>query len=154
MNQVAATAVTLKLAAQPAFKVYAAQVLKNAKALAMELTNAGAYLATGGTDNHLLVVDVVKSFDINGAVAEKALDHAGITTNKQVIPDDPNPPLRPSGIRMGTPAATTRGMKEGEMKQLARIMMEAMKNHADPKRLEGLRQETRILCSRFPVPGL
>lgn len=154
MNQVAATAVTLKLASEQPFKVYAAQVLKNAKALAAELTNAGAYLVTGGTDNHLMVIDVVKSFDINGTIAEKALDHAGITTNKQVIPDDPNPPLRPSGVRLGTPAATTRGMKEGEMKQIARIMIEAMKNHADPKRLEGLRQETRVLCSRFAVPGL
>ncbi len=154
MNQVAATAVTLKLAAQPAFKTYAAQVLKNAKALAEALANAGAQLITGGTDNHLLVIDVIKSFNINGAAAEKALDHAGITTNKQVIPDDPNPPLKPSGVRLGTPAATTRGMKEGEMKQLARIMIEAMKNHADAKRLEALRQETRVLCARFPVPGL
>lgn len=154
MNQVAATAVTLKLASEQPFKTYAAQVLKNAKALAAALMEQGVSLVTGGTDNHLMVIDVVKSFDINGTVAEKALDHAGITTNKQVIPDDPNPPLKPSGVRLGTPAATTRGMKEGEMKQIARIMIEAMKNHADPKRLEGLRQETRVLCSRFPVPGL
>jgi glycine hydroxymethyltransferase len=109
---------------------------------------------TGGTDNHLIVIDVVKSFGINGTIAEKALDHAGMTTNKQVIPDDPNPPLRPSGVRLGTPAATTRGMKEGEMKQIARIMVEAMKNHEDVKRLAGLRQETKVMCSRFPVPGL
>jgi glycine hydroxymethyltransferase len=154
MNQVAATAVTLKLAAQAPFKTYAAQVLKNAKALAAELTNAGVHLITGGTDNHLLVIDVIKSFDVNGALAEKALDHAGITTNKQVIPDDPNPPLKPSGVRLGTPAATTRGMKEGEMKQLARLMIEAMKHHADERRLAALRQETRVLCTRFPVPGL
>jgi glycine hydroxymethyltransferase len=154
MNQVAATAVTLKLASEPPFKVYAAQVLKNAKALAAVLMDQGVELVTSGTDNHLMVIDTVKSFNINGAIAEKALDHAGITTNKQVIPDDPNPPLKPSGVRLGTPAATTRGMKEGEMKQIARIMIEAMKNHADPKRLEGLRQETRVLCSRFAVPGL
>jgi glycine hydroxymethyltransferase len=154
MNQVAATAVTLKLASEAPFKAYAAQVLKNAKALAAELTNAGVHLVTGGTDNHLLVIDVVKSFGINGTIAEKALDHAGMTTNKQVIPDDPNPPLRPSGVRLGTPAATTRGMKEGEMKQIARIMVEAMKNHEDVKRLAGLRQETKVMCSRFPVPGL
>jgi glycine hydroxymethyltransferase len=154
MNQVAATAVTLKLAAEQPFKTYAAQVLKNAKALAAVLMDQGVSLVTSGTDNHLMVMDVVKTFNINGAVAEKALDHAGITTNKQVIPDDPNPPLKPSGVRLGTPAATTRGMKEGEMKQIARIMIEAMKNHADPKRLEGLRQETRVLCSRFAVPGL
>jgi glycine hydroxymethyltransferase len=154
MNQVAATAVTLKLASEAPFKAYAAQVLKNAKALAAELTNAGLHLVTGGTDNHLIVIDVVKSFGINGTIAEKALDHAGMTTNKQVIPDDPNPPLRPSGVRLGTPAATTRGMKEGEMKQIARIMVEAMKNHEDVKRLAGLRQETKVMCSRFPVPGL
>jgi glycine hydroxymethyltransferase len=154
MNQVAATAVTLKLASEQPFKTYAAQVLKNAKALASALMDQGASLITGGTDNHLMVIDVVKSFGVNGSIAEKALDHAGITTNKQVIPDDPNPPLRPSGVRLGTPAATTRGMKEGEMKQIARIMVEAMKNHEDAKRLEALRQETRVLCSRFPVPGL
>lgn len=154
MNQVAATAVTLKLASEAPFKTYAAQVLKNAKALAGALMDQGAALVTGGTDNHLMVIDVVKSFNVNGSVAEKALDHAGITTNKQVIPDDPNPPLRPSGVRLGTPAATTRGMKEGEMKQIARIMVEAMKHHEDAKRLEALRQETRVLCGRFPVPGL
>jgi len=154
MNQVAATAVTLKLASEPPFKAYAAQVLKNAKAIAAELSAAGVHLVTGGTDNHLLVIDVVKSFGINGTVAEKALDHAGMTTNKQVIPDDPNPPLRPSGVRLGTPAATTRGMKETEMKQIARIMVDAMKNHENAKKLEDLRQETRELCARFPVPGL
>jgi glycine hydroxymethyltransferase len=154
MNQVAATAVALKLAAEASFKTYAQQVLKNAKALAAALSDQGAYLVTGGTDNHLMVIDVVKSFSINGSEAEKALDHAGITTNKQVIPDDPNPPLKPSGVRLGTPAATTRGMKEGEMKALARVMVEAMKNHGDARRLEALRQETRVLCSRFPVPGL
>lgn len=154
MNQVAATAVTLKLASEAPFKVYAAQVLKNAKAIAAELSAAGVHLVTGGTDNHLLVIDVVKSFGMNGTVAEKALDHAGMTTNKQVIPDDPNPPLRPSGVRLGTPAATSRGMKETEMKQIARIMVDAMKNHEDAKKLEDLRQETRELCARFPVPGL
>jgi len=154
MNQVAATAVTLKLASEAPFKAYAAQVLKNAKAIAAELSAAGVHLVTGGTDNHLLVIDVVKSFGMNGTVAEKALDHAGMTTNKQVIPDDPNPPLRPSGVRLGTPAATTRGMKETEMKQIARIMVDAMKNHENAKKLEDLRQETRELCARFPVPGL
>jgi glycine hydroxymethyltransferase len=154
MNQVAATAVTMKLAAEPAFKAYTHQVLKNAKALAAELMAGGASLVTGGTDNHMLVIDVVKSFGMNGAIAEKALDHAGMTTNKQVIPDDPNPPLRPSGVRLGTPAATARGMKEGEMKEIARIMLEAMKHHEDATRLASLRNETRALCARFPVPGL
>ena len=122
--------------------------------MAAELSSLGASLITGGTDNHLLVIDVVKSFGINGSEAEKALDHAGITTNKQVIPDDPNPPLRPSGVRLGTPAATTRGMKDAEMKQIARIMVDAMKHHGDAAKLEKLRSETRELCGRFPVPGL
>ena len=129
--------------------------MKNAKALAAALMDqGGAHLITGGTDNHLMVIDVVKSFGINGAEAEKALDQAGITTNKQIIPDDPNPPMKPSGVRLGTPAATTRGLKEGEMKALARVMVEALKNYKEPRRLEALRQETRVLCSRFPVPGL
>jgi glycine hydroxymethyltransferase len=77
-----------------------------------------------------------------------------MTTNKQVIPDDPNPPLRPSGVRLGTPAATSRGMKESEMKEIARIMLDAMKHHEDTAKLAALRNETRALCARFPVPGL
>jgi glycine hydroxymethyltransferase len=154
MNAVAGIAVTLKLAAQPAFRTYAKQVLANATALAKELQQRGCTLITGGTENHLMVVDTIKSFDIDGRVAEKALDDAGLTVNKQVIPDDPHPPLRPSGIRLGTPALTTRGMKESEMSQVAQWMVEAMRAHADTAKLEELHGAVRTLCRRFPVPGL
>jgi glycine hydroxymethyltransferase len=154
MNAVAGIAVTLKLAAQPAFRTYAKQVLANATALAKELQQRGCTLITGGTENHLMVVDTIKSFDIDGRVAEKALDDAGLTVNKQVIPDDPHPPLRPSGIRLGTPALTTRGMKESEMSQVAQWIVEAMRAHADTAKLEELHGAVRTLCRRFPVPGL
>jgi glycine hydroxymethyltransferase len=154
MNQVAATATALHLVDTPEFRAYAKQVLANAKALAAGLMKRNVHLVTGGTDNHLMVLDVSQSFGINGAVGETALDHAGLTTNKQVIPDDPNPPLRPSGVRMGTPAPTSRGMKEPEMELLARIIADALKGHDDPALLAKLRAETKELCARFPVPGL
>jgi glycine hydroxymethyltransferase len=154
MNAVAGIAVTLKLAAQPAFRVYAKQVLLNASALAKELQQRGCTLITGGTENHLMVVDTIESFGIDGRVAEKALDDAGLTVNKQVIPDDPHPPLRPSGIRLGTPALTTRGMKEPEMSHVAQWMVEAMQSHSSTAKLEELRAAVRTLCRRFPVPGL
>jgi glycine hydroxymethyltransferase len=154
MNQVAATATTLHLVDTPEFRSYAKQVLINAKTLAAELMKQNVHLVTGGTDNHLMVLDVAQSFGINGSEGELALDHVGITTNKQVIPDDPNPPLRPSGVRMGTPAPTTRGMKEPEMKALAAVIVDALKHHKDEARLAKLRAETKALCARFPVPGL
>jgi glycine hydroxymethyltransferase len=154
MHQVAATATTLKLASEPAFQVYAKNVIANAKVLAATLMAGGAEIVTGGTDNHMLVVNTVKSFNINGTEAEHALDAAGVTLNKQVIPDDPNPPLRPSGIRLGTPAATARGMGETEMKQLADIMLRALRAHNNPATLAKLREETYAICARFPVPGV
>jgi glycine hydroxymethyltransferase len=154
MNAVAGIAVTLKLAAQPAFRSYASQVLANAQALAKELQQRGCKLITGGTENHLMVVDTIQSFGIDGRVAEKALDDAGLTVNKQVIPDDPRPPLRPSGIRLGTPALTTRGMQETEMSQVAQWMLEAMRSHDNASRLGELHSAVKALCARFPVPGL
>jgi glycine hydroxymethyltransferase len=154
MNAVAGIAVTLQLAAQPAFRVYAKQVLSNASALAKELQQRGCTLITGGTENHLMVIDTIQSFGIDGRVAEKALDDAGLTVNKQVIPDDPHPPLRPSGIRLGTPALTTRGMQESEMSQVAYWIVEAMQSHSSTTKLEELRAAVRTLCRRFPVPGL
>jgi glycine hydroxymethyltransferase len=154
MNAVAGIAVTMKLAAQPAFKESALQVLRNASALATELRRRGCRLITGGTENHLMVIDTIESCDIDGRVAEIALDAAGLTVNKQVIPDDPRPPLRPSGIRLGTPALTTRGMRESEMAQVAEWIVEAMRAHANPARLEELHEQVRSLCRRFPVPGL
>jgi glycine hydroxymethyltransferase len=154
MNAVAGIAVTLKLAAQPAFRSYAQQVLANAQALAQELQQRGCKLSTGGTENHLMVVDTIQSFGIDGRVAEKALDDAGLTVNKQIIPDDPRPPLRPSGIRLGTPALTTRGMRETEMSQVAQWMVEAMRSHDTASRLAELHSAVKALCARFPVPGL
>ena len=154
MNQVAAAAAALKLAAGDDFKAYARQVLANAQALAAALREEGAALVTGGTDNHLLVVDVVVSFGLDGAAAERALDAARITVNKQIILDDPRPPLRPSGIRLGTPAATARGMRKDEMRTLATLIGEALRNASDDARLARLGEDTRALCAGFPVPGL
>jgi glycine hydroxymethyltransferase len=154
MNAVAGIAVTLKLAAQPAFKTYATQVIRNARALADELIQRGCHLITGGTENHLIVIDTVRSFDIDGRVAETALDAAGMTVNKQVIPDDPRPPLRPSGIRLGTPALTTRGLKEAQMTQLAEWMVQALRSPTDEAKLHAIHEEIRTLCRQFPVPGL
>jgi glycine hydroxymethyltransferase len=154
MNAVAGIAVTLKLAAEPAFKAYAAQVIRNARALADELLAQGCTLITGGTENHLIVIDTVKSFEIDGRVGETALDLAGLTVNKQVIPDDPRPPLRPSGIRLGTPALTTRGMKEPQMKQVAAWMVQALRSPGDETKLRGIHEEVKVLCKEFPVPGL
>jgi glycine hydroxymethyltransferase len=154
MNQVAGVAVTLGKAQQPEFREYCRQVLTNAKVLAETLMEAGAELITGGTENHMMVIDVVSSFGIDGRVAEETLDAVSITTNKQIIPDDPNPPLRPSGIRLGTPAATTRGMREGEMRRLAAWMVKALKNHGDEGALASVRNEVEEMCTQFPVPGI
>lgn len=154
MNNVAAAAITFKKAATSEFKAYATQVLKNAQALAHVLLAEQATLVTGGTDNHLLVLDTVQSFGIDGKRAEEILDRIGITTNKQVIPDDPRPPLRPSGIRLGTPACTTRGMNETDMEALAGWMVDALRHPDDTPRLSELAARVKTLCLRFPVPGL
>jgi glycine hydroxymethyltransferase len=154
MNQVAAVAVALGKALQPEFKEYATRVLGNARALAAALTARGAQLVTGGTDNHMMVIDTVQSFGIDGRTAEETLDRVGITTNKQVIPDDPRPPLRPSGIRLGTPAATTRGLGERDMDRLADWMCRALRGRDDDALLRSIAGEVERFCLRFPVPGL
>jgi len=154
MNAIAAIAVTLQRAQMDDFKQYAHQVLKNAKTLAGALMERQGSLVTGGTDNHMMVMDTVKSYGIDGRVAEEVLDKAAITTNKQIIPDDPNPPLRPSGIRIGTPAATTRGMMESDMEQLAEWMVICLTHPEDEKLLLETRQEVQDFCRHFPVPGL
>jgi glycine hydroxymethyltransferase len=154
MNTIAGVAVTLLKAMQPEFKTYAQQTLRNARALADALLKENGSLVTGGTDNHMIVLDTMKSFGIHGRTAEQALDRAGITTNKQIIPDDPNPPLRPSGIRLGSPAATTRGMREAEMEQIARWMVQVLRAPKDEARVSAVHAEVRALCSGFPVPGL
>ncbi len=154
MNQVAAVAIALGKALEPEFADYARRVLANAQVLANALVEGGAQLVTGGTENHMMVVDTVASFGIDGRVAEEALDAVAITTNKQVVPDDPNPPLRPSGIRLGTPAATTRGMGPEEMERLAGWMLEALRHHGDEAVHARIRAEVETTCARFPVPGI
>jgi glycine hydroxymethyltransferase len=154
MHTIAAIAVALGLALRPEFRAYAAQVLANAQALAAALRANGARLVTGGTDNHMMVVDTVASFALDGRTAEEVLDRIAITTNKQVIPDDPRPPLRPSGIRLGTPAATTRGMREDDFRKLGTWIVAALRAPEDTRRLESLRAEVEAHCARFPVPGL
>ncbi len=154
MNAVAALAITLGKALEPEFAVYARQVLSNAKVLADELMSRGAELVTGGTENHMMVLDTQESFGIDGRIAEETLDKVSITVNKQLIPDDPLPPLRPSGIRLGSPAATTRGMEEAEMKLLAEWIMDALRRHRDEERLDAMRQDIERFCLRFPVPGV
>ncbi len=154
MNAVAALAITLGKALEPEFAIYARLVLTNAKVLAEELMHRGAELVTGGTDNHMMVLDTQKSFGIDGRVAEETLDKVSITVNKQLIPDDPRPPLRPSGIRLGSPAATTRGMEEAEMRLLGEWIVDALRRHSDDERLDAMRQDIERFCLRFPVPGV
>lgn len=154
MQTIAAIAVTLSKALKPEFKKYSRQILKNAKVLSEVLMKNNVKLVTNGTDNHMMVVDTVESFNLDGRVAEETLDKISLTVNKQIIPDDPNPPLRPSGIRLGTPAATTRGMKEKEMKMMGQWMVEALNNHEDNKFLKKLKKEVETICLKFKVPGI
>lgn len=154
MNQVTASAITFKKAATDEFTSYARQVLANATALADTLIAGGATLVAGGTENHLMVIDTIKSFDLDGRQAEEVLDRIGMTTNKQVIPDDPRPPLRPSGVRLGTPACTTRGMTEQDMRVLGSYMLEAMRAPEDEALLQRLAAQVKDHCQRFPVPGI
>ncbi|MBS0367038.1 MAG: serine hydroxymethyltransferase [Proteobacteria bacterium] len=154
MNAVAGAAITFGKALQPEFKDYARRVKDNAGLLASGLAARGAALVTGGTDNHLMVINTVASYGVDGDEAERALDRVGITTNKQVIPDDPRPPLRPSGIRLGTPACTTRGMGPAEMDLLAGAIVEAIVNRGNEASVRELGARIRELCARHPVPGL
>ena len=153
MNTIAAVAVALGLAQQPEFAAYARRVLENARALASALLAHGARLVTGGTQNHLLVLDTITSFGLDGARAEATLERAGITCNKQIIPDDPRPPLQPSGIRLGTPAITTRGMGTEDMTPLANWMVQALQHPDDPTHLDLIRSRCAELCRRYPIPG-
>jgi glycine hydroxymethyltransferase len=150
MNVVAGIAVTLKKALTLEFKEYAAQTLRNAQALAVALKAQGANLITGGTENHLMVVDTAASYNVDGRVAEERLDAIDITVNKQVIPDDPRPPMRPSGIRIGTPAATTRGMRESDMEAIANFIAAALK---ESRPTNELALAVQGLCAKFSVPG-
>ncbi len=154
MHAVAAVAVTLKKALEPEFATYAKNVLTNATALAENLIGHGATLVTGGTENHLMVLNTLESYGIDGRVGEETLDAVSITVNKQLIPDDPNPPLRPSGIRLGTPAPTTRGFGVSEMQKVGDWINQALGSHDDPERLAALRSEIETFCLAYPVPGL
>jgi len=150
MHIIAAKAVCFREAMQPEFRVYAAQVVTNAKVLAETLTAEGFRIISGGTDTHLMLVDVF-SKGMLGSEAEKALGEAGITVNKNAIPFDVNPPLKPSGIRIGSPALTTRGMKEAEMKQVGRWIAEALLNRTDAALLTKVRRQVLELCEAFPL---
>jgi glycine hydroxymethyltransferase len=147
---VAAKAVALGEALRPEFKTYAAQVVANAKVLAEALKEAGFRIVSGGTDNHLMLVDVFEK-GILGSDAELALGKAGITVNKNAIPYDTNPPLKPSGIRVGTPALTTRGMKEPEMRQIALWIAQALEHRNDDAFLSNVRGEVAEMANRFPL---
>ncbi|HYE26159.1 MAG TPA: serine hydroxymethyltransferase [Clostridia bacterium] len=146
----AAKAVCFQEALQPEFKDYARQIVANAKVLAQTLADEGYRIISGGTDTHLMLVDVF-SKGMLGSEAENALGEAGITVNKNAIPFDTNPPLKPSGIRLGTPALTTRGMKENEMRQIGRWIAEALNNRTDADVLRRVRKEVFALCEQFPL---
>src|SRR5205085_5568403 len=147
---VAAKAVAFKEALQPDFRDYARQIVTNAKAMAETLKSEGFRIISGGTDTHLMLVDVFAK-GMLGSDAEKALGDAGITVNKNAIPFDTNPPMKPSGIRIGTPALTTRGMKEPEMRQVGRWMSEALNNRMEPNVFSKVRRQVLELAEAFPL---
>ncbi len=152
MHTIAAKAVAFGEALQPAFRAYAQQVVANAAALAQELQQRGFVLVTGGTSNHLILADVHASFGIDGKMAEIAMDKIGLTLNANAIPDDPLPPFRPSGIRLGTPAATTRGLEPQHMPQIAEWMRLAIDHRDDETELAKLRTDVAEFLVDFPVP--
>jgi glycine hydroxymethyltransferase len=154
MNQVAAVALTLRKALEPEFENYSQAVLDNAQVLAATLRDAGVALVTGGTDNHLLVLDTVQSFGLDGREAQNLLDGVGITTNKQVIPDDPLPPFKGSGVRIGTPAATSRGMSGDAIRKIADWIVASLRNPQDTDEQTRIAAEVHEFCRGFPVPGL
>lgn len=154
MQMVAAKAVAFKEALKPEFKDYARQIIVNAKCMADKFMEHGARLITNGTDNHLLLIDCVQSWGLSGQEAEELFDRIGITLNKNVIADDPRKPLDPSGVRLGTPAVTTRGMKEAEMTRLVEFMLSALAKRDDEAALDDLHGEVKAFCKKYPVPGI
>ena len=151
MHVIAAKAVAFHEAMQPEFRTYAEQVVKNAARLAEELKKRGFILVAGGTENHLVLADVYKSFGIDGKTAEKALDAIGLNLNANAVPDDPLPPFRPSGIRLGTPAMTTRGLGEDDMERIADWIASAIENREDDEKLHSLRAETENFLASYPI---
>lgn len=152
MNTILAKAVAFGEALLPEFKDYAEQVVVNAKELAEQLMSRGFKLVTNGTDNHLILIDVQKSHLIDGKMAEEALDAIGLTCNKNAIPDDTNPPFRPSGLRLGTPAITTRGMKAEHMEQVAIWFETALASRQDAAKLASIKAEVQDFVKQFPMP--
>jgi len=149
----AALAVTLKEAATPAFKAYAAQIVANARALAAGMVERGFALVTGGTDNHLILADLT-SKNVSGKIAAKALDEAGLVLNYNSVPFDPRKPFDPSGVRLGTPCVTSRGMKEPEMARIAAWIDEVVTNPDDTARKTRIAGEVKEMCAKFPAPGI
>ncbi len=152
MHVIAAKAVAFKEALGPEFLEYQNQIVKNAQRLGENLLNAGLKLVSGGTDNHLVLVDLTET-EFTGQVVEQTLEKAGITVNKNTIPFDPRPPMVTSGVRIGTPAITTRGMKEPEIDAISSFIMEAFNNHENEKVLGRIKEDVKELCLRFPVYG-
>jgi glycine hydroxymethyltransferase len=149
----AGIAVAAREAALPTFRAYAQQIVENAKVLAEDLMARGFRLVTGGTDNHLILVDLT-SKNVTGKIAAKALDRAGIVANYNAIPNDPRKPFDPSGLRMGTPAVTSRGMKAPEMKRMAAFIDQVVAAPADDALLARIAGEVKEMCRGFPAPGL
>jgi len=147
---IAAKAVCFKEASSEEFRNYIQQILRNAKALAARIASRGYRIVSGGTDTHLMLVDVF-SKGLNGREAEEALDRAGITVNKNAIPFDKNPPMSPSGIRVGTPALTTRGMREAEMEAIGDWIAEVLDHVTDESVQKRVKTEVTKLCERFPL---
>lgn len=150
---IAAKAVAFGEALKPEFKTYAQQIVRNASALADAMLAKGFSLVTGGTSNHLILADVQKSFDLDGKIVEIALDAIGLTLNKNSVPDDTLPMYRPSGIRLGTPAITTRGLVESDMQTVSNWMKQAIDNREDTDRLNTLRDEVKQFALQFPLPS-
>jgi glycine hydroxymethyltransferase len=154
MHIIAGKAVAFHEAMQPAFRTYAEQIITNARALAQGIEEQGLRVVSGGTDNHVMLVDLRSIPNMSGKRAERVLDEVNITVNKNQIPNDPLPPARTSGIRLGTPATTTRGFGTSEMGQIAEMIPKALRHWKDAAVLEEVRGEVAGICSRFPVPGI
>lgn len=150
MHIIAAKAVAFGEALRPEFKEYAGQVVANARALAESLVGHGFRIVSGGTDSHLMLVDL-RSFGITGRLAQNSLEKANITTNKNAIPNDPEKPFVTSGIRLGTPALTTRGMRESEMSEVAEMIRDVVSAPKDEEVLAKVKDRVCALCARFPI---
>jgi glycine hydroxymethyltransferase len=153
MHVIAAKAVAFGEALQEDFKEYASQIIANAKVLSQSMLDMGFELVTGGTDNHLILADVHKAFGIDGKIAEEALDAVRLTLNKNAVADDPLPPFKPSGIRLGTPAITTRGLKTEHMPQIAEWMKQAIDNSTNQVKLNKLSEEVKEFALQYPLPS-